>query len=193
MARLREVYSIQDMGFLDEPVLVSGPLYLSFRKLLYLSPLVLIGFVLRKPTAMPLPGLPIGLDQLLIIGVVAGLAILGLAPRKAIPIEQQLLGIFSPGSRGRKKQPLGRELVIKADVLPYTMEISGYAIDPKTGEPLDTTVLIIVDGDTVEAKPNEKGRYSINVELGPGLHDIVVELKEPRVKLKELKVRVEPK
>ncbi len=191
MARLRKVYSIQDMGFLDEPVLLIGPLFLSFRRLLYLVPLILIGFVLRKPTAMPLPGLPMGLDQLLIIGFVVGLAVLGLAPRKAVPVEQQLLALLSPRPRKKEKKEVSRKVyVVETDIIPYTLEISGYAVDPGTGEPLGTPVVISVDGDSFEVKPGKDGRYRAVVELAPGIHFIAVELKEPRVVLKKLKVKV---
>jgi len=193
VARIREVFCIPDWGFLDEPVMVVGPLIFNWRRLFGLFALVVVAFVLRTGSKMPLPGLPIGLDQLLIIGVAAGFSALMLAPRKTVPVEQQLVGIFFPSKRNKrnKKETSRKVLVAKTDVIPYTLEVSGYVVDPRSGKPLDTPVQIIVNNIPVaEVPPDPTGKYTAHIELGPGLHHITVMLKEPKTILKTLKIKI---
>ena len=195
MARIREISWVYDWGFLDEPVMIAGPVVFNWRRIMGLFPLFLLAFILRAGSKMPIRGFPLGLDQLLFAGVSIGLAALLLAPRGVVPVEQQLIGLLFPVSRRRasERRKVERTLVVRADVLPYTIEVSGYALDLGTGEPLKTNVLVIVDGREIEVTPDKGGRYRARVELGPGLHTVVVELKEPRIRLKEFRVEVRPR
>ncbi len=193
MARLREVSWVYDWGFLDEPIFVSGPVTFTWRRFLGLFMLVLLALVFRAGSKMPVPRSPLGLDQIILSGVTAGLSLLLLAPRGVVPIEQQLVSLLFP-IKGKEKQNRRKkgseEIVVRTDIIPYSLEISGYALDLRTGKSLKTGVLIKVDDKVIETTPDTKGYYRTVVELGPGIHTVVVELKEPRVRLKTLRIKV---
>ncbi len=172
--RRRRIPAAPDYSSLSEPWIRLGPLSASFLDTLLL--LLALGAAGK--------GGPAGL------ALAAFLAGLALAPKRPYRWWHILAAALSGVPRKPRQESTTREeYTIKADVLPVQQEISGFIVDPRTGEPYEGLVVIIVDGQEILV-PARQGRYSTIIELAEGTHEIVVRLGDPPVELKRVIIRV---
>jgi len=172
--RRRRAPTAPDYNAWTEPWASIGPLRLSF------ADTILLVFALLAAGK----GGPAGIA---LAALATGLAI---APKKPYRWWHIVMAALSGAPRRPRQEKARREeYTIKADLVPVQQEISGFIVDPRTGEPYEGTVLVIVDG--VEHRvPARQGRYSTVLELSEGTHEIVVRLDDPPIELKRLVIRV---
>jgi len=171
--RRRRIPAAPDYNFMTEPWIRLGPLTLSFGDtILLVLAFIMIGY---------------GPGGAATAAFFTGLA---LAPKRPYRWWHIAKAALSRVPRKPKQEATRREeYTIKADLVPVQQEISGFIVDPRTGDPYEGLVIIVVDGQEIRV-PARQGRYSAVLELGEGTHEIVVRLDDPPIELKRLVIRV---